>query len=203
MKLFYSSHSPFVRKVRVTAMVLGLDDRIELVDSPTTPVATDPAVATANPLGKIPALETDEGDTLFDSRVICEYLIALASNETLLPAAGPARWTALRQQALADGLMEASILRRYEGFLRPEDKRWPDWDAAQKRKVDSALDAFEAGVDDLAGGPTLGAIAAACALGYLDLRYADEDWRHGRPKLAEWYEVIASNKAVKATHLAA
>ena len=198
MKLFYSSHSPFVRKVRVTAMVLGLDDQIELVDSPTTPIETDPGVAGANPLGKIPALITDDGDTLFDSRVICEYLIALAGNETLLPPPGPDRWTVLRQQALADGLMEAAILRRYEGFLRPEDKRWADWDAAQKRKIDNALDAFEAGVDELKG-PTIGMIAAACALGYLDLRFADDDWRQGRPRLAEWYEINSSHKAMKAT----
>lgn len=203
MKLFYSSHSPFVRKVRVTAMVLGLDEKIELIDSPTTPIETNPGVAEANPLGKIPALITDDGQTYYDSRVICEYLIALAGNETLLPEAGPARWTVLRQQALADGLMEAAILRRYENFLRPEDKRWADWDAAQKRKVDSVLDAFEAGVDELEGPPTLGAIAAACALGYLDLRYADEDWRRGRPRLAEWYEANAKHKAMKATHLAA
>ena len=111
MKLFYSSHSPFVRKVRVTAAVLGLDDRIEIVETPTTPVATDPAVVAANPLGKIPALTTDDGETLYDSRVICEYLISLAGNETLLPSGGPARWAALRLQALADGLMEAAILR--------------------------------------------------------------------------------------------
>lgn len=202
MKLFYSSHSPFVRKVRVTAMVLGLDDQIELVDSPTTPIETDPGVAAANPLGKIPALITDDGDTLFDSRVICEYLIALAGNETLLPPPGPDRWVVLRQQALADGMMEAAILRRYEGFLRPEDKRWADWDAAQKRKIDNALDAFEDSVDDLKG-PTIGMIAAACALGYLDLRFADDDWRRGHPRLAEWYEINASHKAMKATAAAA
>ncbi len=135
---------------------------------------------------------------MYDSRVICEYLIALAGNETLLPAAGSARWTALRQQALADGLMEAAIARSYEGFLRPEDKRWPDWEAGQKRKVDGALDAFEAGVDELEG-PTIGTIAAACALGYLDLRFAEEDWRRGRPRLAQWYEVNANHKAMQAT----
>jgi glutathione S-transferase len=200
MKLFYSSHSPFVRKVRVTAIMLGLEKRIEIIDTPTTPIATDPAVAAANPLGKIPALVTDDGDSLFDSRVICEYLISLAGNQTLLPAAGPARWTALRQQALADGLMEAAILRRYESFLRPEDKRWADWDAAQKGKIEGALDAFEAGAGDLQG-PTLGTIAAGCAVGYLDLRFAAEDWRQGRPKLAEWYEATARHKAMKATHI--
>lgn len=203
MKLYSSSHSPFVRKVRVTAIVLGIDERIEIIDSPTTPIATDPAVASANPLGKIPALVTDDGETIYDSRVICEYLISLAGNETLLPAARPARWTALRQQALADGLLDAAILRRYEGALRPEDKRWPDWDQAQKRKADSALDALEAGVGDLQGEPTIGGIAAACALGYLDLRFADEDWRQGRPKLAEWYDANASHKAMKATAVSA
>lgn len=203
MKLFSSSHSPFVRKVRVTAAVLGIDGQIEIIDTPTTPVATDPALADANPLGKIPALVTGDGATFYDSRVICEYLISLAGDDTLLPAPGPARWTVLRQQALADGLMEAAILRRYESALRPEDKRWVDWDQAQKSKIERALDAFEAGVDGLEGEPTIGIIAAGCALGYLDLRFADEGWRRGRPKLAAWYEAWAQHPAMQATHLAA
>ncbi len=202
MKLFYSSHSPFVRKVRVTAAVLGVEDRLEIVETPTNPIATDPAVIASNPLGKIPALTTDDGETLYDSRVICEYLISLAGNETLLPAPGPDRWTALRQQALADGLMEAAILRRYESALRPKDKRWADWDEAQKGKVERALDAFEAGVDGFAGEPTIGIVAAGCALGYLDLRFADDNWRGNRPKLAEWYESWAQHPAMQATHLA-
>lgn len=203
MKLHYSSHSPFVRKVRVTAAMLGISDRIEIIDTPTTPIATDPALATANPLGKIPALVTDDGETIYDSRVICEYLILLAGDGALLPATGPARWTALCQQALGDGLMDAAILRRYEVALRPEDKRWTDWDEAQKSKIERVLDAFEAGVDGLEGEPTIGIIAAGCALGYLDLRFADEGWRQDHPKLAEWYEAWAQLPAMQATHIPA
>lgn len=201
MKLFSSPTSPFARKVHVTAAILGISDRIEIVGTATTPVDTDEALAAANPLGKLPALVTDDGDTLYDSRVICEYLVSLADNDNLLPAAGAARWAALCQQTLADGLMEAAILRRYEVVLRPEDKRSTEWDEAQKEKIERTLDAFELGVDDLADEPTSGTIAIGCALGYLDLRFRDEGWRQDHPKLAEWYEAWAQLPAMQATHV--
>jgi len=188
MKLYYAPTSPFVRKVIVTAAELGIDGEIERIDTATTPVDPDPALAAVNPIGKLPALTTDDGETLYDSAVICEYLAARAGNGAMLPADGAGRWATLRLQALADGLMDAAILRRYEGWIRPEDKRWPDWDAAQRAKVTGALDALEVEADVLAPVPTLGTIAVACALGYLDFRFADEPWRANRPKLAKWYE---------------
>jgi glutathione S-transferase len=123
MKLFYSPTSPYARKVLLAAHQLGLIDRIELIGSALSPIACDPQVAERNPLGKIPALVTDDGQALYDSRVIVEYLESL-SEGTLLPAApDPARWTALRHQALADGLQDAALLARYETFLRPEPLR--------------------------------------------------------------------------------
>jgi glutathione S-transferase len=199
MKLYHAAASPFVRKVRVTAAELGLEGRIEQVDVATTPVKPDPKLKAANPLNKIPALMTDDGELLYDSPVICEYLAATAGNGDFLPAAGKARWTALRLQALGDGIMDAAVLRRYEDFLRPKDKFWPDWDAAQKGKVTGALDALEADAAALEGPVTIGTVTVACALGYLDFRFAAEDWRQGRPKLAAWYETMAKRPSMAAT----
>src|SRR5262247_3284886 len=115
MKLRYSTTSPFVRKVHVLAIETGLIDRIELVKT----VTTDPDLARHNPLNKVPAVELDDGSVLYDSRVICEYLDAMAGGK-LFPPAGQARWTALRRQALADGMVDAAILRMIES-KRPEN----------------------------------------------------------------------------------
>lgn len=187
MKLFYAAASPFVRMVWITALELGIADRIELVDGGTTPMDANPALAEANPVAKLPTLVTDDGEALYDSRVICEYLIAEAGNDTMLPSKGPARWPALRQLALLNGILDAAVLRRYEGAYRPAELRWPAWDDGQRGKISRALDMLEGDMDAL-GGVTLVSIAAACALGYLDFRFADEDWRASRPKLAAWYD---------------
>lgn len=187
MKLFYASASPFVRIVLVTAAELGLDDQIERVDGGTTPMEPNPALAEANPVAKLPTLVTDDGEALYDSRVICEYLVAQAGNDTLLPTRGPERWKALRDLALVNGILDAAVMRRYEGAYRPEEFRWAPWDDGQRGKINRALDVLE---DDIAAldGTTLASIAAACALGYLDFRFGDEDWRASRPRLAAWYD---------------
>jgi len=188
MKLFYAAASPFVRKVLVVAAELGIDDRIERINAPTTPMKADAALAEANPVAKLPTLLTDEGEALYDSGVICEYLAAEAGNATMLPPGGAARWAVLRLHALANGLLDAAVLRRYEAAMRPEDKQWADWSEGQRLKVERALDELERTADTLGREPTLGAIAVACGLGYLDFRFAHEDWRQGRPKLAAWYD---------------
>jgi len=123
MKLWYSPPSPFARKVRVVATELGLAERIELVLTPVVPIEPNPALVPQNPLVKLPTLEAEDGTVLYDSRTICEYLDALAGGGRLFPATGPARWDALRRQALGDGIMDAGILRRYELTLRPEALR--------------------------------------------------------------------------------
>lgn len=199
MKLHYAAASPFVRKVRITAAELGLDDRIELVDGMTTPVDTRPSVAEANPLGKIPALETDDGTVLYDSPVICEYLVSLADSDALLPATGAERWKARRLEALSDGIKDAAILRRYEKMVRADNMRSTEWDQGQADKITRALDALEREADTLGDAPTLGTIAVGCALGYLDFRFADEDWRPGRPTLAAWYAAWSERPSMKAT----
>ena len=192
MKLYYSQTSPFARKVRLAAEHLGLTDRIELVAAVTTPVAEDAALAAATPLGKLPALVLDDGTVLFDSRVIVEYLDQLAGGGGLIPpASDPARWRSLRIQATADGLLDAAVLARYEVALRPEAFRWSDWTQAQTRKVTRAVAALEADAAGLATGPALDAIATACALGYLDFRFAELDWRAKAPGLAAFYAAFS------------
>lgn len=196
MKLFYSSASPYARKVLLAAHQLGLIDRIEVVPATLSPVADDPRVSDRNPLGKIPTLLLDDGAALYDSRVIVEYLEDLAGQALAPPA--PARWDALRRQALADGLLDAALLARYEDFLRPEEFRWPAWTAGQMTKIDRALDQMEAEAARLEDAP-LSAIAAASALGYLDFRFADHDWRGTRPALSAFFARYATRPDMIAT----
>jgi glutathione S-transferase len=196
MKLRYSPASPFVRKVLVQAMETGLDGKIERVPTATA----DPAsgLSKENPLGKVPSLTTDEGVHLYDSPVICEYLDGLHGGTKMFPAAGAARWTVLRRQALADGMMDAAVARRLES-LRPANEQSPSAMAGQRGKVLGGLDALEAEADKLGDKADIGLISIACALGYLDFRFANEDWRSGRPRLTRWFETFSQRPSLQAT----
>ncbi len=182
MKLAYSPASPYVRKAMACAIARGIDGRIEKWTVPTT----DPALLTLNPLSKVPSLQTDDGVALFDSPVICEYLDSIGDAPKLFPAPGPARWNALRQQALGDGIMDASQPRRREIAL-PQDEGRIGYIETQRAKVTRAVDVLEAEADKLGDLTTIGEITIGCALGYLDFRYANEPWRPGHPKLEAWY----------------
>jgi len=197
MKLRYSPTSPYVRKVTVSAIELGLAERIERI--PTNTSDPKSGLANDNPLAKVPALILDDGEVLYDSPVICEYLDSQHTGTKLIPAAGPARWRALRQQALCDGILDAAILRMLEVKRRPEALRWADWISLHGGKMKRAVDRLETEAADLKGPLTLGQIAAGCTLGYLDFRYADEDWRPAHPKLAAWYKEFAQRPSMLAT----
>ena len=197
MKLRFSTTSPYVRKVSVTAIELGLDGRIERVATNTMDPKSDHGAD--NPLGKVPALITDDGERLYDSPVICEYLDSLAEGPKLFPPAGAERWRALRRQALADGILDAAILRMLETRRRPEALRWDGWVRLQSGKIAKALDQLEREADGLDGPLTIGEIAVGCALGYLDFRFPDEDWRAARPALAAWYEGFAGRPSMRQT----
>jgi glutathione S-transferase len=198
MKLRHIAASPFVRKVMVVAEETGLAPRIEKQTIATLPVSPHPALTQENPLAKVPSLTTDGGEILYDSSVIAEYLDALHDGTKLFPPAGPERWTALRRQALGDGIMDAAVLTRYERAVRPAEKQWPEWVDAQLGKVRRALDLLEG--EDLAGPFDIGRITVACALGYLDLRYPEEDWRKARPHLAAWFAEVSQRPSMQATH---
>ena len=194
MKLYFSPASPYARKVRVSALELGLAERIELLPVTLSPVSPNAQLREHNPLGKIPVLLTDSGEALYDSPVICEYLDALAGGGRLWPAAGPARWRALRRQALADGITDAAVLVRYEQTVRPEALRWSEWIEGQRLKIRTALAELES--DSLEGPFDIGAISIACALGYLDLRFAEERWREHQPRLAGWLAALAQRPSL-------
>jgi glutathione S-transferase len=198
MKLYYSPSSPYARKVRVVAMETKLDKKLEMVNVALTPVAPNADVDKHNPIGKIPALSV-KGIDLFDSPVICEYLDSQHKTRKLFPRKGRDRWVALRQQAMADGLLDAALLARYEGALRPEDKRWSEWSQGQVKKMNGVLDQLEAEAKSLRGKLTIGTISVVCALGYLDLRFGDMGWRDKRPKLAKWFQQTSKLPSIKAT----
>ena len=198
MKLYYTQKSPYVRKALIVANEIGIEDKLEKVDcSTTTPV--NPDASNANPLKKIPALELDDGTILFDSPVVCEYLDTEFGNGSLFPSELSARWIALRFQALADGLLDAAVLIRYENTLRPESLRWDDWGSGQMAKVDGALADLEAHAELFGDRVDIGTISVACALGYLDFRYANKDWRAVYPNLAAWFSTFADRPSMKAT----
>jgi glutathione S-transferase len=198
MKLYFAAASPFVRKVSIVAHECGLAERITRVTTAVMPHAPNADFARANPLIKVPALERDDGRVLYDSLVICEYLDALGKGG-LFPAPGDARWDALRRHALADGILDAALLARYENVVRPEALRWPEWYAGQLKKIDHALDVAESEVAALPAAFDIGQVTLACALGYLDFRYPDLPWRTGRPALAAWWLAAAKRPSVAAT----
>ncbi len=197
MKLYYNPASPYVRKVRVLAIETGLMGGIELAKVMITPTSPDADLCADNPIGKIPTLVLDDGSALYDSRVICEYLDGLHAGAHLFPDNDDARWTAVRRQALADGILDSAVNTRYESFLRPEELRWADWVDNQMAKIRRSLDVLEG--EPMGDGVDIGTISVACALGYLDFRYSDEGWRDSRPKLAAWFEKFAQRPSMSET----
>ncbi len=111
----------------------------------------------------------------------------------------PARWQALTEQSLADGMTDAALLERYETTLRPPALMWPEWRDGQHDKVVKSLDRLERTAADLAERVDIGTISIGCALGYLDFRFADLGWRDARPRLAAWYAAFAKRPAMAAT----
>lgn len=196
MELRSSPTSPYVRKVLVTALELGIQDKMALVNA--SPYTEDHDLRDLNPLSKVPCLIPDEGPALFDSPVICEHIASLVPGATIFPAPGEARWQALRQQAMGDGILDASLLRRYE-LNRPEAHRSSDWDDRQKLAVNSTLDMLEPECASWNQDVTIGRITVGCALGYLDFRFDHEPWREGRPALEAWYQFFAERDSMKRT----
>jgi glutathione S-transferase len=182
-----SPASPFGRKVKISAALLGLMDQIQVVDADTNN-PTD-SLRQQNPLGKIPTLILENGETLYDSRVIVEYLDRLAGGGKILPE-GAARFAALRQQALADGIMDAALIQVYEGRWRPEERRSAEWVAHHQGKVERGLAYAEAHLSTPSADLHIGHVALACALGYLDLRMEGK-WRAKHPGLVAWLDDFA------------
>ncbi len=196
MKLNYSSTSPYVRKVSVTAIECGLQEQIERVM--TNPWDPQTELHLTNPLCKVPALTLENGQVLFDSPVICEYLDSLGEPPRLVPAAGEQRWQALRMQALGDGILDAAVGRILES-RRPEELQSLNVAERHISAVSRALDMLESQADALGSGFGIGEITIAVALEYLDFRFSVDNWRKGRPDLAQWHESVASRPSLTAT----
>ena len=199
MKLHYADPSPYARKVRVLAHETGLLARLELMSDVVSPVQPNSELGKQNPLMKVPTLVTDDGVALFDSPVICQYLDSLHSGPKLVPSQGPARWRALRLEALADGITDAALLWRYETVLRPEERQWSAWIDGQLAKVTQGLDQVEREAEQLEGEVTVGQIALACSIDWMEFRKVGGALRDGRPQLFSWYGRFASRPSMLAT----
>ncbi len=199
MKVFFSPSSPFVRKVLVCARELDLGDPVERLPCAAHPVNRDRLIIEHNPLGQVPTLLTDDGRVFYDSRVICEYLDSLGGGR--LFGSGEARWQALTEQSLGDGLMNAALLTRFEKALRPEPLFWDDWAAAQFDKVHTALAQIETWAADFGSRVDIGTITVACGLSYLDFRFPDFDWRNSHPQTGAWYAEFSRRPSMIETAL--
>jgi len=181
--------SPFGRKVRIAVSVLGLDGKVK-VEPASTQDASDP-LRQQNPLGKIPVLILDDGSALYDSPVILEYLDMLAGGGRIIPKDSKARFDALRLEALADGILDASILVVYEGRYRPPEKHEQKWLDLQAGKAARGLATLEAAPPGLDNPPNVGQITVACVLGYRDFRFEGK-WRKDHPRLVAWLDNFAA-----------
>jgi glutathione S-transferase len=195
-KLRYSSTSPFVRKVRVVAIETGQDKQIELVKTVTADPTCD--IGKDNPLNKVPALVLEDGSSLYDSHVICEFLDSRHDGVKMFPATGPARWNALRRKALANGMADAGVLRMME-TRRPAGEQSPAWIQRQKLKMEQGLDALEQEAHHFAPVLDIGLLTVAIVLDYFDFRFGAEPWRDKHPTLAKWHEAISARPSLKNT----
>ena len=199
MKLYGTLNSPFVRMSMVTAIECGLTSRVELVAAGAKPDEVNQILATLSPLGKIPILETDHGRAVYDSRVIMEYLAHVAGNKQLLPDEGNKHFHVLTLLALAQGLGDASVTYRYEDFARAKEMQWPEFKARQKTRISESIKELEdKWLTDLEG-VTLGSIASACVLGYIDFRQILPEWHKSHPKLFAWHTTFKARESMRNT----
>ncbi|NVZ21926.1 glutathione S-transferase [Pseudomonas costantinii] len=200
MTLFHNPASPFVRKVRVLLAETGQQDRVILQGCMPTPVNPDAQLVQDNPVGKIPALRLADGSVLHDSRVILDYFDHQHVGNPLIPRDGSARWRRLTLASMADGIMDAAVLVRYETAMRPADKQWDQWIDEQRNKIRRTLAELEQdAIAELTSHFDIAAISVACALGYLDFRHPDLQWRSANPKLAQWYAEVSQRPSMLQT----
>lgn len=196
MKLLQSLTSPYARKVRIVILEKGLSNRVALEMANPAGMEAE-AIRKANPLGKVPCLVRDDGSALYDSPVICEYLDSLSASPLLLPAGGEMRWTVLRIQALADGIMDAAVNTRMESF-RKDGERSADMVAHWRGGIVRGLEQL-AREPHLSHGFDLAHISAAAALGYIYFRLVDVAEASMPKTLAEWWEKAQTRPSVRDT----
>jgi glutathione S-transferase len=198
MKLYTNPASPFSRKARIIVRELDLTRLVEEVNVDTRSLGEE--FGRINPLGKIPVLVLKDGSTIVDSPVICEYLDDLGGGkffpkDTVWKHVS-GRWRALTVQAIGDGICDAAVARVYESRRPPELQ---SEQVAHKHigAIMRALDVLERA--KFAEQPTIGEVAVACAVGYVDFRLPELNWREGRSNLHDWYENFAQRPSMKET----
>ncbi len=196
MLLHHNPASPFVRMVRVVAHETGQIGDIQTEVAAVLPIERHEAISSANPLGRIPALVTDEGQGIYDSRVICAYLAHRAGDGEIHPSTD---FRVMTLFALAQGLCDSAVNLRYETALRPEDLRWDQWMARQNERIFAVLDDLEANWQSELTGVHVGSIGVAVALAYLDFRYSDLGWRDGRNNLSAFYDSFSQRPSMQDT----
>lgn len=198
MKLAFSPVSPFVRKVRIAAIELGLIDKIELVAATAVPGQPNDEYSRINPVKRLPALILDNGDVILDSYVIVEYLDELAGGGKLIPASGALKWRVKSDHSLLQGMLDSMLLCRYEKIARPEPLRWQAWADDHWNRAWNGMARFEKQTEMLSR-PSLdiAQIALTCVLGYADFRFADCGWRKAYPKLDAFHEKMLTRPSVK------
>jgi len=199
MKLYWSPRSPFARKVMVFAHEAGLAGRIEAVRTLVSMTSPNRELMRVNPLGKIPTLVTDDGTVLFDSLVICEYLDSLHGGARLFPQVSQKRWLALRWHPLGNNMLDNLVPWRNE-ILHPKPQQSPEVLAGFELKIRSSLEFLDKEAAALgAASLGIGHVAIACALGYIDFRFPELDWRDANPRIAAWYAAFAQRPSIRST----
>jgi glutathione S-transferase len=198
MILYGDVISPFVRMCLVSAHEVGLAGKVALEAAHAKPTEVNAALEKLNPIGKIPVLETDHHHSIYDSRVIIEYLAHVAGDRTLIPDDGVKRFRALTLLALAQGMGDAAVALRYEVAQRPEEKRWPEWIARTIQRIEAGLSDIEKNWQDQLSQVNVATMALACVLSYIDFRHGNLKWREGKPKTATWHDSFTQRPSMKA-----
>jgi glutathione S-transferase len=197
MKLIFSQTSPFVRKVRIAAIELGLIDKIEFMPTTVAPGQANDDYSRITPLKKLPALILDNGDVILDSYVIVEYLDELAGGGKLIPASGPARWKVKSDHSLLQGMLDSMLLCRYEKAVRPQGLQWQAWSDDHWNRAWQGMARFDKQADVLSRPLDIVQIGLVCVLGYADFRFADCGWRKAYPNLDAFHEKMLTRPSMK------
>ena len=199
MKLHWSPRSPFVRKIMIAANEHGLADRLELMRTVVHPETVNEALVADNPLSKLPTLVLDDGTSLYDSRVICEYFDLISRGTPLFPAASQGRFAALRDQALGDGMLDILLMLLVER-VKPQSQQSPKLIVAINRKIEASLHRLETDIGTIALRPfDIGHVAIGAALLYLDFRFQTDNWHGGHPNLSAWHQTFCRRPSVVAS----
>ena len=202
MLLHWSPRSPFVRKVMIAAHEMGLAERIHTVRTVVAAATPNVELMKQNPQSRLPTLVLADGTAVYDSPVICEYLDSLNGGAKLFPPRFPERLVALRRQALGDGILDTLIMWRAEQ-LRPSEQQSIKHMQAWRLKTVVSADMLEEEAEPLAASPfSIGHVALGVALSYIDFRFPELAWRHGRPRLKAWHDTFAARPSVVANAVA-